>query len=57
VAFSASVKMTEVEGGDSRWGCVHATSSPICSLSAKSALDEKSDGVNVDVDGDGNDQG
>jgi hypothetical protein len=41
--FSASVKMTAVGLGaaaeeDSRCGCVHARSSSICSLSAKSAL-------------------
>jgi hypothetical protein len=40
--FSASVKMTALGLGvveeDSRCGCVHARSSSICSLSAKSAL-------------------
>jgi len=41
--FSASVKMTALglaaaEEEGSRCGCVHARSSSICSLSAKSAL-------------------
>ena len=38
-AFSTSVKVTGASSGaDSRWGCVHARSSSICSVSAKSAL-------------------